>query len=161
MHDLVIHPRDRELVIGTHGRGIYVLDIAPLENWPAKPSDAPAHLFDVKPATLFQYHGSRGLSSGKTYAAPNPAYGATITYYLREKPVTPARLSIVDAVGNVVATLNVAQEAGLHRAVWNLRATAQAGLLPPISPVTPGDYAVKLEIGDLSWSKKVRVEADE
>jgi photosystem II stability/assembly factor-like uncharacterized protein len=161
VHDLVIHPRDRDLVIGTHGRGIYVLDVAPLENWPAKLLDAPAHLFDVKPATLFQYHGSRGLGSGKNYAAPNPAYGATITYYLREKPVTPVRLTIVDAVGNVVATLNAAQEAGLHRAIWNLRGTAESGPLRSVPSVTPGDYAVKLEIGDSTWSKKVRVEADE
>jgi photosystem II stability/assembly factor-like uncharacterized protein len=161
VHDLVIHPRDRELVIGTHGRGIYVVDVAPLEHWPTKLLDAPAHLFDVKPATLFQYHGSRGLNGGKNFAAPNPAFGATITYYLREKPLTPVRLSIVDAVGNVIATLNGAQEAGLHRAVWNLRANAEAGPMRSIPPVTPGDYAVKLELGDQTWSKKVRVEADE
>jgi photosystem II stability/assembly factor-like uncharacterized protein len=161
VHDLVIHPRDRELVVATHGRGIYVLDIAPLENWPTKLQDAPAHLFEVKPATRFEYHGSRGLNGGKNYAAPNPAYGATITYYLRERPETPVRLTIVDAVGNVVATLNAPQEAGLHRVVWNLRSTNESGPARSMTPVTAGDYAVKLEIGDLTWSEKVRVEADE
>src|SRR5262249_35151558 len=50
--DLLIHPRDRELVIGTHGRGIWVMDIAPLEQLTAKVLTADAHLFDMKPVTL-------------------------------------------------------------------------------------------------------------
>jgi hypothetical protein len=161
VHDLVIHPRGRDLVIGTHGRGIYVMDVAPLESWPAKLLDAPAQLFDVKSATAIHYHGSHGLSGGKNYAAPNPAYGAAIYYYLREKPSTPAKLSIIDPLGNVVATLNAAQDAGLHRVVWNLRANAEAGPTRSVLTVSPGDYTVRLEIGDLIWRKKLRVEAGE
>ena len=52
--DLVIHPRERELVIGTHGRGIWVMDIAPLEQLTEKVLTADAHLFDVKPVTLLK-----------------------------------------------------------------------------------------------------------
>src|SRR5262249_55666228 len=48
VHDLVIHPRDRELVIGTHGRSIYVVDIAPLEELTPKVRAAAAHLFEVR-----------------------------------------------------------------------------------------------------------------
>src|SRR5262249_29810372 len=61
VHDLLIHPRDRDLVIGTHGRGVYVLDVMPLEEVNAETLAATAHLFDVRPATEFQYHGSHGL----------------------------------------------------------------------------------------------------
>src|SRR5262249_12897460 len=55
--DLVIHPRDRDLVIATHGRSLFVLDVAPLEEASADVLQAEAHLFDVKPAVLFQYRG--------------------------------------------------------------------------------------------------------
>src|SRR5206468_2965426 len=48
VHDLVIHPRDRDLVIGTHGRGIYVLDVAPLEELTPEVLAEEVHLFDVK-----------------------------------------------------------------------------------------------------------------
>src|SRR5262249_43014530 len=51
VHDLVIHPRDRELVLGTHGRSIYVMDIAPLEEVTPKVLAGDLHLFDVRPVT--------------------------------------------------------------------------------------------------------------
>ena len=54
IHDVVIHPRDRELVIGTHGRSIYVMDIAPLEELTPKVLAASAHLFDVHTAVAFR-----------------------------------------------------------------------------------------------------------
>jgi hypothetical protein len=161
VHDLVIHPRDRDLVVGTHGRGVFIIDIAPMENWPTKQLDASAVLFDVKSASLFQYHGSHGLSGGKHYSAPNPPYGPTIYYYFREKPSTKARLAIVDALGGVVATLDVDQEPGLHRAIWNLRANSESGPMRSNPAVTAGEYSVRLEIGDQSWRKKIRVETEE
>ena len=52
--DLVIHTRERDLVIGTHGRGIWIMDVAPLEQLTDKVLAADAHLFDVKPAHLFK-----------------------------------------------------------------------------------------------------------
>src|SRR5262249_39129090 len=55
VHDLLVHPRDRDLVIATHGRGLYVLDVAPLEELTATVLEEDAHLFDVKPAGLFRY----------------------------------------------------------------------------------------------------------
>jgi photosystem II stability/assembly factor-like uncharacterized protein len=159
VHDMVIHPRDRELVMGTHGRGIFAIDIAPLQEAGANATEEAGHLFDVRPALLFQSHGSHSLDGGRTYAAPNPAGGATIYYFLKEKPLSPARLTIVDAVGNAVATLDVEQEAGLHRAVWNLRTSG--GEMRSAVPVKAGDYAARLEMGDKVYTKKVRVETEE
>jgi photosystem II stability/assembly factor-like uncharacterized protein len=159
VHDLLIHPRDRDLVIATHGRGLYVLDIAPLEELTAAVLEEDAHLFDVKPAGLFQYHGSHGLTGARTYAAPNPPFGAVLTYYLREKAAPAPRLTVTDSVGNPVAVLRASDQPGLHRVVWDLRATAAAGRTGAV--VAPGDYAARLQIGDQTWSKKVHVEAED
>jgi photosystem II stability/assembly factor-like uncharacterized protein len=159
VHDLVIHPRERELVIATHGRGLYVLDVAPLEELTSVVLESAAHLFDVRPATLFESHGSHGLGGGPTYAAPNPPFGAVLCYYLRETSARPPSLTITDALGNTVAVLKADAGPGLHRLVWDLRAGgdgARAGALVP-----PGDYAARLEVDGQALVKRVRVDAEE
>src|SRR5688572_5452382 len=88
VYDLKIHPRDRELIAATHGRGIWIVDIAPLEqlagdNGTKVVADA-AYLF--QPKTAYQY--GQGLTMGasangeghKVFSAPSPAYGAEIAY---------------------------------------------------------------------------------
>ncbi len=160
VHDLVIHPRDRELVIGTHGRGIYVLDVAPLEQATTKALAAPAFLFDVKPARLYQSHGTHGLGGAKLYTAPNPPVGAVLYYHLAARAEAPVRLVITDARGTRVAELQGSSEAGLHRLVWPLRTAPEEGTSPgPV--VSPGEYVAELRVGPRVLTKRVRVEADE
>jgi photosystem II stability/assembly factor-like uncharacterized protein len=162
IHDLVVHPRDRELVIATHGRGLWVLDVAPLEELTNKVLASAAHLFEVKPATAFQPRGDRGLTTAGVFAAPNPAFGAAIHYYFKERPTHPVRLIIADALGNPVAVLNGTEEAGLHRVVWNLRSSVAGSPADVRVLVAPGDYAVRLEVGEkVVNTRKVRVEAEE
>jgi photosystem II stability/assembly factor-like uncharacterized protein len=160
VHDLVIHPRDRELVIGTHGRGIYVVDLAPLEQMTAKMLAATAALLDVQPARLYQYRGTHGLRGAKVYAAPNPPFGALLYYHLAAKSDGPIRLVITDGRGNKVTELKATGEAGLHRVVWPLRGASvdgsDAGSLVP-----PGEYVAELHLGERVLSKRFRVEADE
>jgi photosystem II stability/assembly factor-like uncharacterized protein len=161
VHDLVIHPRDRELVIATHGRGMYVLDVAPLEELTGAVLEEEAHLFDVKPAGLFHYHGAHNLGNAKAYAAPNPPFGAVLTYFLKEAPASGPRLSIADALGNPVAVLKADAKPGLHRVVWDLHATVNIGQARVGPLVAPGDYVVRLEVGGRTIAKKLRVEPEE
>ncbi len=83
--DLVIHPRDLDLVIGTHGRALYVLDdITPLREVSAEALAEPVHLFPSAPAMLHRNRpggGVRGGGAGE-YQGENRAYGALITYSL-------------------------------------------------------------------------------
>jgi photosystem II stability/assembly factor-like uncharacterized protein len=155
MHDVVIHPRDRELVIGTHGRSIYVMDIAPLEELTAKTLAAPVHLFDLRPTVAFKVKQAEAAAPGK-FVAPNPPYGAVVWYHLKAAPAQPATLTVFDAAGKQVARLPAAQKAGLHQAVWNLQADAQKDVLVP-----PGNYSVRLQVGDAMMMKMVRVLAEE
>jgi hypothetical protein len=88
VHDLKIHPRDRELLAATHGRGIWIVDIAPLEqlagdNGTKIVADA-AHLFQPKTAYEYGQGPALGASANgeghKVFNAPSPAYGAEIVY---------------------------------------------------------------------------------
>jgi photosystem II stability/assembly factor-like uncharacterized protein len=157
IHDLAIHPRDRELVIATHGRSIYVMDIAPLQELTTKTLAAPIYLFDVKPATAYQPRGAHGLGQGKNYLAPNPPFGATIYYMLKEQMPESVVVTITDPLGKTVAELKGPNRKGLHKVQWGLRGAGgrQEGFVPT------GDYVARLKVGDQMLMKKFHVENEE
>jgi photosystem II stability/assembly factor-like uncharacterized protein len=154
VHDLVIHPRDRELVIGTHGRSLYVMDIAPLEELTPKVLAAEAHLFGVRPATAFRPR--KGEAPAKGYVAPNAPFGATLWYYLKAAPAAGTTLTVLDRAGKAVAALPLAPRAGLQRVVWDLRPDADREALVP-----PGEYTARLQVGATRLERPVRVDAEE
>ncbi|MDT8325732.1 MAG: glycosyl hydrolase, partial [Bacteroidota bacterium] len=89
--DLTIQRRENDLVLGTFGRGFYVLDdYAPLREIDAALLGGEAHIFPVKDALMFIEATHRGIhSQGETfYTAENPPFGATFTYYLKEESKT-------------------------------------------------------------------------
>lgn len=83
VRDMDIVARYRELVVGTFGRSIWILDIAPLEELTDSVLAADAHLFQVKPAHQYRRRDTYGATGQQFFATPNPPYGAVITYYLR------------------------------------------------------------------------------
>jgi photosystem II stability/assembly factor-like uncharacterized protein len=153
MHDLVIHPRERDLVIGTHGRGVYVMDIGPLEELTPKVLDKPAHLFSVRPAQA--YVPTKPEAKSSSYVAANPPVGATIWYYFKERP-KDANIRIIDKAGKEVFNGSV-DGVGLQRVTWNLRPAGEKSDLVP-----PGIYGVQLWMGGETRGIQVlRVEAAE
>ena len=122
--DLAIHPRDGELIAATHGRGFWIADIAPLEQWTAQVASKPVHLF--KPKTAFQW-GERafdGQSVGqKLFEAQSPAVGAEIVYRVSQS-VAPLKVVIQDASGDTLASLNGSGAVGIQRVTWNFRGKA-------------------------------------
>jgi photosystem II stability/assembly factor-like uncharacterized protein len=161
VHDLVLHPRDRELVIATHGRSIYVLDVAPLEELTAAVRQKSAHLCEVRPVMAAQEDQGRGLTGGRSYVAANPPFGAFIYYMLRQPSTRPVKVVITDALGRGLAEMVGGKEAGLHRVVWNLRGGAGIGL-QGARLVPPGDYVARLYVGDQPiMVRKVRVDPGE
>ena len=119
VHDIQIHPRDAELVAATHGRGFWIVDVAPLEQLTRTVAAAAAHLF--APRTAFQW-GEAPVEGGSTghgiFEAPSPAYGADIWYRLG-KSGGPARIVVQDANGDTLQTLTGSGSAGTHRVTWN------------------------------------------
>jgi photosystem II stability/assembly factor-like uncharacterized protein len=128
VNDLVVHPRDNDLILGTHGRGIWILDdIAPLQQLgDALTSDA--HLFDVRPAFRYAIWSKDASLGQKTFAAPNPAYGAYVDYYLKTDTNQPVEITVTDRAGKTVRVIRgAANKAGVHRAVWDLRYDGPSG----------------------------------
>ena len=85
VHDILIHPRHNDLLLGTHGRAMWVFDDAtPLQNWSDEIAEQNAHLFPVRPTMRFPKRFTRYGMGDKKHKAPNPPDGALITYYLKE-----------------------------------------------------------------------------
>ncbi len=138
VRDIVIHPRENDLIVGTHGRGAYILDnITPLQQLAqAKATDA--FLFDILPAMRHQL-ASRDASVGaKDYGTPNPPYGATIDYYLKAAGTEQVSITIADKAGKALRTLrNQPNRAGINRVIWDLRVDGPQ-MTPAGAPGGPG-----------------------
>lgn len=176
VHDIIVHPRDNDLIIATHGRSIYVLDDAtPIQQLTPDVAREDAHLFDIRPALRYATRMTRYGIGDKVFNGQNPPYGALVSYYLRQRPddKTKVRIQILDERGKVVSEIeNVAKERGLNRVNWNLRYGGPTVRRPPSDEevqftggargpqVLPGTYTVKLLVGDKSYEKKVDVRLD-
>ncbi len=91
VHDLEVHPRDKELVAGTHGRSIWIVDIAPLQGL-TNAVIADGALFAPKPAFQFGFPARGGESTGQQYfERPTPGANAEITYYLTAEQAQAVR----------------------------------------------------------------------
>jgi hypothetical protein len=120
--DLIVHPRDGDLIAATHGRSFYVMDISPLQELTPQVLAERAHLFTVKPAIAFDYRvfTTDEFLAQKRFIGENPAPGVSITYYVKSAP-SAVSLTILDKSGAVVRELTTAKEAGLNRVQWDLR----------------------------------------
>jgi photosystem II stability/assembly factor-like uncharacterized protein len=135
--DIMVHPRDNDLIVGTHGRGIYILDdIGPLQQLSQKVMDSEVTLFDVRPGTIWLNDPRLGRYWGgaKLFRGANPAPGTAITYYLKSAPSADVKIAISDYTGKVVRNITATKEAGLNRVQWNLRSD------PPPRPVGGGGF---------------------
>ncbi|MEW6211460.1 MAG: hypothetical protein AB1631_24050 [Acidobacteriota bacterium] len=122
VNDIAVHPREGDLILGTHGRGVWILDnITPLR----QVADAIAqdsYLFDIRPGIRWYIWGKDSNLGQKTFTAPNPPAGAMIDYYLKSDAQGPVTITIADASGKTIRTIrSTANGAGVNRAVWDLR----------------------------------------
>ena len=173
--DILVHPRDLDLVLGTHGRSIWVLDdTRPLAEWSAGVAAAPAHLFTVAPGTLFHYWKDTSYRGNAEWHGVNPPDGVYVTYRLGEGD-GDAVLRITGPDGEVVRELDVPSAPGVHRVSWDLRHGTSAEAerweawehpeLPRPTDfrgpfVSPGTYTATLEARGTSVSRPVEVRGD-
>jgi photosystem II stability/assembly factor-like uncharacterized protein len=177
VHDLLIHPRENDLILGTHGRSIWIFDdAAPIQQMNQDVLKNDVHLFDMRPALRFATRMSRYGIGNKVFTGPNPSYGALITYYLKDKldEKMSVKIQILDGSGKVIRELteNIPKEKGLNRVAWDLRHERPKLRRPPSEEETeftggprgpqavPGTYTVRLMVGDKTVEKPVEVRLD-
>jgi len=127
VYDLMFQEKSNALVLGTHGRGIWVLDHAEPLAAITPEITAKEFLFPI-PSTHHQvlYNGQFWFGHGE-YFAPNPPSGAIVSYILPSTKPEGVQITIADAAGRTIRSLRGPGQAGLNRACWDLRET------PPIA----------------------------
>ncbi len=136
IQDLVIHPRDNDLIAGTHGRSIFILDdITPLQQLTDDVLASDAHLFRNRPATIWENRSRGGQRGHQWFAGENPPTivptsslpraefrnSAMISYYLGAEQRGEVKLEISAPGGEHVHTAVLPGEVGIHRYQWDLR----------------------------------------
>jgi photosystem II stability/assembly factor-like uncharacterized protein len=154
VRDVALQDRDDDLVLGTHGRGIWVIDdISPLRSISAETLASNAVLIPGKPVEQ-RIQGNGGWAEGDaSYSGNNPPSGAVITYYQKARHVIGRmKLEILDAKGNVVDEIPASKRRGLNRVSWSMR--TKPPVVPPAASLAynsafgerflPGSYTVRL-----------------
>ncbi|HXW55308.1 MAG TPA: hypothetical protein VEJ67_06145 [Candidatus Cybelea sp.] len=170
VRDLVVHPRDADLVIATHGRGIWIVDdITPLRNLTPDLLSEPAAFVKGRPNQQ-RLNAFGGWSEGNaSFSGSNPPDGAFITYYQQKRHIYGRmKIEIFDAQGKLVDTVPASSRRGLTRVLWAMR--MKAPRVPPaatlageaaIGPrVLPGTYTVKMTRGKDVYSTELVIGLD-
>jgi hypothetical protein len=121
-HDLVIHSRDFDLVAGTHGRSIWIVDdLTPLQQLTPEVLSKDIHLFENRTATRWQPVSLGRQQTFFKFRGENPQFGAFIHFYLKSVPAGKVTLEIQDLEGKRQATLRVSPKPGLNKVRWDMR----------------------------------------
>src|SRR6059058_4912068 len=170
VRDLAIHPRDNELVLATHGRGIWIVDdITPLRALTPQIMSQEVAFVQAKPQTQ-RIEGNGGWAEGAaTFSGDNPPDAAVIMYYQRTRHLYgKLKIEVLDPSGRVIDELPASKRSGLNRVTWSMREkpprvppAAQVAFSGSRGPrVVPGTYTVRLTKGGQTIETKVNVGLD-
>jgi len=137
VHDLVVHSREDILVAATHGRGMYAMDVRPIQQMTAEVLAKALHVFPAEPARL-----PAGFRQ--------PALEAHVFYYLKNSG--NATVQVQDESGKVVKTLEATADAGLNVTVWDLTGAGENA-----RNVEPGTYKIVITAANTSAETPVEV----
>ncbi len=173
IYDILVQPRFDDLVVGTHGRSLWILDdISPLQQYTADVAKQRMHLFTIRNA----YRWAGGMGTWATYGSDeglgdNPRPGADINFYLQDTPPKGKHVTLEISDGSrVLRTLSVDHPvAGINRVYWDLgfdeytppallKADTDGGFQMP--NVAPGRYAVTLKYDGATQTQHVTVLQD-
>ena len=184
VYDIQFVKSDHDLVVATHGRGIWILDnITPLEQFTPQMKDEPFHLFTTLPPFMYHIWYKDALNDLSTYSAPNAPVGAMIDYYLKDTLAfapsekkghkTPIKIDISSESGDHIATIYGPDKKGFNRIVWNMRyqgaailkldakKAAKANPFATNGPmVPPGKYNIAVTVNEKTQNTQALLKPD-
>src|SRR5256714_1171026 len=164
VRDLAVHPREHDLVLATHGRGIWVIDdITPWRVLTPEILNSEATFVSARPVQQ-RIDANGGWAIGAaTFVRDNPPAAAVITYFQKTRHLFgKLKIEVLDSTGKVVADLPASKRAGLNRVIWGMRekpprvppAVQIAGAGTQGPRVLPGTYTVRMtKAGKVSETK--------
>ena len=165
VRDIVIHPKTNDLVLATHGRGVFIVDdISPLRRLTAGLLQKDAALLPTRPVAVTTGHYGQAFPNTGSYAGQNATESAVIQYYLKDRlNVGDVTLEVVDPSGKTVASMPGTRRKGINVVRWDMRTAppkAARGVMVQGEPgvyagfigqlALPGTYRVRLKAGNFS-----------
>jgi len=169
VRDIAIHPRESDLILATHGRGVYIVDdITPLRSLSAEVLAADASMLPSRPSPMVIPASIQDFPGNDEFVAFNPEEAATITYYLKKRHIFgDLKVEVYNSSGELMATLPGGKRKGINRVAWPMRLPppklppANSLVLQPFSMMGPrvqaGTYTVKLVQGDKTYTSEVKL----
>ncbi|MDE3073429.1 MAG: sialidase, partial [Pseudomonadota bacterium] len=170
VRDIAFQQRDADLVLATHGRGIWIVDdLTPLRALDAKVLDSEASFLPSLPAQQ-RIEAWGGWPGGDAaFVGPNPADGAVITYYQRSRHLFgKLKIDVLDRHGKLIDTLPASVRRGINRVQWSMRTkpprvppAAQIAVNSIVGPrVVPGTYTIRMTKGKDVFETSLQVVLD-
>jgi hypothetical protein len=169
VRDLVIHPEEHDVILATHGRGVYVLDdVTPLRHLTQEVLDSNVALLPSRPAVMPIESQLGGYGGDDQFVGENPPGSAPITYYLKKRHLFgDLKVEVYGQDGALITTLPGGKRPGLNRVDWPMRLEppklpAATSLVPAfVGPRVPeGTYRVRLIKGKDTLEGEVQLVAD-
>jgi photosystem II stability/assembly factor-like uncharacterized protein len=170
VRDLAVQPRDSDLVLATHGRGIWIIDdITPLRNLTPELLAQDVSFVSARPVQQ-RIEANGGWPNGAAaFVGDDPAAGAVITYYQRSRHLFgKLKIEVLDSAGHVVDELPASSRRGLNRILWTMHLPAPH--VPPAVQVAfagtqgprvlPGTYTVRIEDNGHTYDTRIEVGLD-
>ena len=170
VRDLAIHPRDHDLVIATHGRGIWIVDdITPLRALTPAVLASDVAFLQGRPAVQRLPAGGGWSNGDATFVGRNPPDEAVITYYQRRRHMFGTmKIEVFDRAGKLLETVPANERRGVTRVTWSMR--QKPPRVPPAASIAggaftgprllPGTYTVKLTRDTSVYTTQLRVVPD-
>jgi len=172
VRDLVIHPREHDLMIATHGRGIYILDdLTPIRALTREVLAADVTMLPSRPSVMAIPAFEQRFDGDAAFDGESPGDFATVTYYLKKRHVFgDCKVEVYGPDGKLVLTEAGGKRKGLNRVEIPTR--MKAPKVPPATNLVPqqfafvgprlpaGTYSVKLIKGDQTYTTKLELEND-
>ena len=187
VHWMAIQKHFNDLVVGTYGRGYWIMDdITPIQQLTSTVLDSAVHLFALRPAYRFRNVAPRMHVEGEQFIGQGPSYGASINYYLKAPSTGDVHITILDDEGQPIRTIEGTKKPGINRVMWDLRhepskkamlrtnnryaphvmvdprtqsrPMPSGGTVRPLA--VPGTYTVRLTVGEEAFSQMLTVRKD-
>jgi hypothetical protein len=170
VRDIAFQGRENDLVLATHGRGIWIVDdLTPLRALSNDVMQKATAFLPTRPPQERMPAGGGWVEGDATFVGENPPNGVVITYYLRARHVFgPIKLEVLDAAGKLIDTVAPSKHRGINRVVWSMhvkpphvpRAAQVAGNSTQGPRVVPGTYTIRLSRGSEVIDTKVTIGLD-
>jgi photosystem II stability/assembly factor-like uncharacterized protein len=171
VRDIQIDPKTNDLVLGTHGRGVLIIDdISTLREMNTEVLNSPAKVLNTKPTAISTGHYGGSWPDAGGFTAPNSTEEAIIKYYLKDRVNSgDVKVQILDNSGKLITELPGTKRKGINMITWNMRSKpprvaeggGRADWSGTVGPfVKPGTYKIKLLVGVASYDGTLTLTQD-